>query len=266
MKKTEFKFKDTQRKALLTCWQRKSDRDKVEKFLVVVELQITIWLSGAKKPTPERKKIAHAKTICEATTKLLYELDSLPTDVSDLMNVFWLHHAYGDEYFSQADDASAQDKKTARQRTYAEVCHAIANAWHVGNDERIAAPQKVEFSKLPPDFLTLAKTVKGFLRPLVSATEEMEKTLVGAKQWQNKDLEKRLVTSIGSSYQTHFGKRPSGANGSTFRKLTSELSKILGYDLGANIVKDYCDTIRYLPLGFDPIFLVNPTDDRLHKR
>lgn len=240
MRITKFEFKDTQRKDLLTCWQRQTDREKVAKFLVEVEQRITILLT-TKPHTPEGKKIAHAKTICKAATKLLNELDSLPTDVSDLMNVFWLHHAYGDEYFSQANDASAQDEKTALQRTYAEVCHAIANAWHIGKDERNAAPQKAEFCKLPPDFLMLAKTVKGFLRPLVSATEEMEKTLVGAKQWQNKEFEKGLVSSIGSAFQKHFGKRPSGANGSTFRKLAAELSKILGYDLGANIVKDYCD-------------------------
>lgn len=237
MKKSEFKFTDTQRQGLLKCWKRQGDRLRAKEFLDDVESRIDRWLPETTKPrTSEAKKIAIAKRIQQAATEMLGALNDLPPDVAELLNVVWLRKAYGDGYFQRHSEACEADRKTAPAR--------MVRAGFVRGLTGQEPPEDVtELSKLPPDFLTQVETVMTFLLPLTDAAKEIEEAWRGSKQWQDKDLEKQLMFAAALDYRRHFDKPPSPANGSSFRKFAAELSKILsGFDFGACIVKECCES------------------------
>ncbi len=54
----------------------------------------------------------------------------------------------------------------------------------------------------------------------------------------NKEREKILIGGLACIYEKHLGKPPSAGNGSIFRKFAAELSNIIGYKLGPDIIRE----------------------------
>ena len=245
MKKPSFKFTDTQRHELLKCWVQHARKKNAAMFLDDAEFRIDIWLENdvTKPHTAEASKIAIAKRINAAATEMLAALDDIPSDVAGFLNVVWIDVAYGQYFFQRRSEACKADQETAIDRLFSRTFALLAG--------KETPPELTEFDKLPPDFLKQLPGVKGWLEPLARAADDMESMLVGAKQWNRKELEKSLIFSLAIGYRKCFGKPPSSANGSSFRRFAKELSGVLtGYEFGANIVKECCEGSASLPLRF----------------
>jgi hypothetical protein len=214
-----------------------SDRERANAYLDDAELSISIWLPHTKNPpTSTAQKIAHAKRLSNAASELNSALEAMPTDVADFLNVIWLRFCYGNDYFKRHSEACEHDKKNQMNRIF----YAFASA--LSTEPR--PPYVTETDKLPPDFHKKLPGVQDFLRALRFAATEMAAMETGAKQWQNVELERELALFLALSYRKHFGKPPSSANGSSFRKFAAELSRLLGYRLGANTVAYACDAVK----------------------
>lgn len=245
MKKPSFKFTDTQRHELLKCWVQHARKKNAAMFLDDAEFRIDIWLENdvTKPHTAAANKIAIAKRLNAAATEMLAALNEVPTDVASFLNVVWYNKAYGSEHHQRICDAYDADQETAIDRLFSRSFALLAG--------KEPPPELTEVDKLPPDFLKQLPGVKGWLEPLARAAGDMESMLVGAKQWNSKELEKSLIFSFAIGYRKCFGKPPSAANGSIFRRFAKELSGVLtGYEFGADIVKACCKACASLPPGF----------------
>lgn len=249
MKKSEFKFTDTQRQELLRCWKREGDHSKAGNFLTDVEFRIGMWLPKTVEPRKsEAEKIAIAKRVQRAATQMLGALLDLSPDVAAFLNVMWLHEAYGAEYFQRHSAACEAAEKLSAEKAY-----RVGFIRGLTDKEPPEVPTEV--SQLPPDFLAQIETVKTWLQHLEAASEQMGKILSGAKKWQDKELEKELLFAVALDYQRHFGKPPSSKNGSSFRKFAADLSRISGFEFGACIVKECCEgAARISPERFTGMF------------
>lgn len=232
-----FKLKERQRQALLTCWKRPRDREIAAVFLLDVEVIVSDWLQQLERhpSTGIKEQIAHAEDLHKKSISVRDALKDLPGDVAGLLNVIWVRSKYGMEYFRLHSEAYRKDRErnSPRKLMLTSVVRGLAPD---GTPD--APPEVSEASKLPPDFIKQAEDVLDFLDVLATASAVMGDMLKGAKQWHNKEPEKRLLYALALSYELHFGKRPSAANGTLFRKLVSDLSDILGYELGADITRE----------------------------
>lgn len=243
MKKELFAFTASQRRELLKCWVQKSQKQTVDRFLNDAEFRIECWLRNeARKPhTSAAKTIATLNRLNAAAAEMLAALNDLPADVAELLNVGWIHEAYGNKHFQKIHNAYDADRKANVSRMREQLAAAI-----VGNEP---PPIAKEVDKLPPDFLKQLPGVKGWLEPLAHAARDMASMMAEAKQWNRKELEENLIFSLAIGYRECFGKPPSSANGSSFRRFAAGLSKILtGYErFGANIVKKSCEAVASMP-------------------
>lgn len=238
MAKDTFKFKPEQRADLLKyCWTRKADKLLAEPFLDSVESCIAAWLpETSTPPTSAHLKIKHAERLHTAAAEMRAALEAMPPDVAGLLNIGWLRNRYGEDYFKWHNEACRKDKESQISHLYQVYACGLAGK---------EMPVRItECSKLPPSMLIQVAPTVDFLRSLEVSASVMARREKGAKQWQNKELEKNLAVSLVFQYRQLFGKPPSAANGSSFRRFTARISKILGYELGANIVSDACNFIR----------------------
>lgn len=236
MERLDFKFSAAQRNELMRCWKRSSEQGKVALFLDDVECCIGRWLPKANNPpTSTRQKLHSAACLSKASIEMISALEAMPPDVEGMLNVYWLQSCYGDDYTRRHREACKADRKNHIPR--------MLQAFADGLTGKVSTPYVSAVDKLPPNFHKQLPIVLGFLRHLDIAAKEFKKNEIGARQWKNKELEEDLAISIAFAYAKHFGKLPSPSNGSSFRRLASALSKLLGWDIGAHVVKCACDTV-----------------------
>lgn len=236
----EFQFTEEQRAELLKCWQRRAEREQAAEFLDEAELCISSWLPELqRRPTPVKKKIECAERLQKAAQEMVAALGGMPPDVAALLNVMWLRQKYGDDYFRQHSEACLKDRENQVAGLYKVLAHSIAGK---------PRPHIVsELDKLPPDFLKSIPAIVGMLKPLEVAAMDMTEGIRAEKNWNPKEHEKRLALSLALGYARVYGKPPSAANGSNFRKFAAQLSKILGLHIGADIVAYSCETVSIYP-------------------
>lgn len=242
MNQDKFSFTSAQRKNLLQCWKRQTDRSKAQKFIDDTERCINEWLPKTTEPragVAEQRKIL--QDMHEAALKILDTLNRMPRELGDFLNFLWIEKAYGGKYFVLHDETSHPSDSAQR-------LHDSAFDLAVPLTGALKTPRG---RKLPPDFWELAASAKTWLEPLVLVTHDFDEYLRTAKKWQEKSREKNLLLPIARSYVTNFRKLPSPTNGSSFRRFAAELSKILEYDFGACIVKDCCEITEMIMITPD---------------
>lgn len=255
MGKSDFRFNDEQRTALLTCWKRPRDRKIAAAYLLEVEWIVASWQQKKEQypPTGVKKQIILAGDLCGKAQALLESLECLPQDMAGLLNVFWLRQQYGEAYFRMHEEAHRKDHES----NYALRMAVIAGLRNIAFDNVPETPTLVsEVSKLPPDFFLQAKITINFLRGVEIASRKMAASIQGQKNWHNKESEENLLYSLALLYRDHFGKLPSAANprtgqpesASTFRKFLAELCGILGIKLGANIIREVLGALKRIHL------------------
>lgn len=243
MKQPPFRFTDDQRSKLIRCWKRRIDHVSAEKFLNDAEWRISAWLQETKEQrTSAAGQIQHADSLHQAADRLLEELNKLPRDVAKNLNTYFIRAAHGEDWFRQHREACEADRKHSIE------C-AISDGLSGGFAGKEPPPRMTEYSKLPPDLLQTLNITQDWLAALSNAAEEMQNTIKGAKQWQDKELEWSLMFSLAIGYKSAFGKAPSPTNGSVFRKLAIELSTVLHCTFGADVVRNACDSLKLLNRG-----------------
>jgi hypothetical protein len=240
MDKAGFKFTEGQRAKLLKCWPRKAEQKQAETFLDFAEGSISRWLPKRLKPgpTPVKEQIKKAERIGSAAREMVAALEDMPEDVAGHLNVGWLRRKYGEEYFRQHKEACRNDMGNQKARLYEVLANATAG--------QPISHRESERDKLPPDLPRMLPAILDTLKPLEDAAFDLANMTRDAKNWQNKELEQNLAISLALEYERIFEKPPSPANGSNFRKFAAELSKILGFELGAGTVAYACDAVRIL--------------------
>lgn len=230
MKIYTFHFSDKQREALRDCWKRSREREIAPLYLLEVERLIKHWQGTASKTTTIKQQIALANNLKINVEKTPALLEQLPQDFEKLLDGVWLHHKYGEAYFTQHSEACRKDavNNTPRRMMLDAVIRGLAPA---GAKE--ASPIRTEFSKLPPNYFQQTKTDADFLRIVASAASEIAWMLKESKSWLEKPDEEYLIFLLAYLYEHHFGKLPSAANEghlgyiSPFRSFLAELSKII---------------------------------------
>lgn len=201
-----FNFTDVKRKELMRVWKRSADRQKAESFIGGAEKIVEDWLSFAEEQrTSAPKARAYAADILKAATALQQALDALPEDVVITLKACVIERLY-------VTESRRKHEKAAR-------------------DLRCLFP-----GEQYPGLIEMAEVLESQLDLLGKAAEKL--AVIESSSGVNKGAEKWLVDILTVGYKQHFGKPPSASNGSNFRKFLAELSKILGYDLGADIARE----------------------------
>lgn len=200
-----YSFKDQQRKELMQVLPRRTAKDKeaTSRFIEAARKEVEIWLSVnivlfTTAPSEHREKLEHLK---KAATELLAALDAIPSDTGARLRAIVYTRLYCDPYKNKHID--------------------LAN-----NLKNLGMPDP-----LRGDFLN---EVLGLL---VESSTHMVDNL-DVRPGVNNDQMISLTAKISDHYMQCFQKEPTAGNGSNFRKFMSELSVILGYDFGAQTVKD----------------------------
>jgi hypothetical protein len=179
--------------------------------------------------------IIYAADLHRSIKSLTAQIEQMPADVKDMLNVIWGQLRHGEDYFDRRKNAYEADKKDQLSRMLETIIHAAK-----GDDWEYVG----EVDKLPPD---LHKHMPEMLNDLVAlehAASTFEKMTKDSKQWNRKPLEEDLAISLAMFYFYCFDKIPSAANGSSFRKFSSEFSTVTGYIIGADLVRLACKTVR----------------------
>lgn len=200
-----FNFTDIQRQKLMRVWPRATDRQKAEKFINHVENIVEIWLPGAQEPKatiPEMRN--YAASIHKAAIALQSALDAPPENVA-----FHLK-AHVDGWL---------------------------NGFHRHEHEEVTNDLRCLFPDIPrPGLFEMAEVLDSWLDLLRKFSEKL--SVMNGISGNDKSAEKQLIFMLAGTYEQDFGKPPKASNGSNFRKFSSELSGILGWELGANIVSE----------------------------
>ena len=246
MEKDKFKFSNAQRNDLVCCWKRVADREKARIFINEVESHVSLWLekinsvqdaSIAEIIARSARLNMNTRQLLQAASNTLEDLKNLPPNFAAILNIYFIGAEHGEEYFKQYSEAVQVDKNNFRL----EFADAV-NRGLTGKN----LPQRVtEVSKLPPDFLQQLEEIQGWLASLIQASGELHHVTIGSKNWNNKEPEKWLLFTLARTYKKHLGKHPSSCNGTPFKKLAAELSKILPeHNFGAIIIKECCDLVN----------------------
>lgn len=230
----EFRFTEKQLNRLLRVWPRSSDQEKARKFLEHVELTLARKLQQPS-PTPVKQMIAYAADLHRSIKSLLTLIEQMPADVKDMLDISWVQLRHGADYYDKLFLALEADKNNQRAMLLETAIHALR-----GDDWGYVS----EVDKLPPDLHKHMPEMLNDLIALEHAASTFEKMTKDSKRWNPKTLESKLAASFGLLYFYCFDKIPSAANGSSFRKFSSEFSEVTGYHIGADLVRWACETVR----------------------
>lgn len=201
-----FSLTNEQRKRLVNSgWQTAANRAKAENFIHSSQNIIKHWLAIAlegQSKAPDRRN--SASKIKKAAQKLRHTLNISPADVNETI-------------------AAEMDVRLFLPRDYPEYIEAANYLRRATGKEYTNLYQMADILDC---WLSLLSEAAGEVAAIKSASGE------------NKGREKWLVFNLAASYEFHFGELPSPENDSCFRIFCAELSKILGYELGACIVRE----------------------------
>lgn len=214
-----FEFSDSQRIKLLKVWPRRKDQQKSTTYIDQVQSHIELWLSIVEEEnTSAPQTRTHANKLLNRIDSLRQAFDELPEDFISELDANVMARLHVQKYKYEYEVAKNAIK-------------TIVNTPH--ESQRKTYPSLEEVYEILNELLVLVKDASASM------------SVLKGRPGPDKNYEKLLVKWLAEDYENVFGKAPSSSNGSTFRRLASELSSILGYELGANIIQELIYNRKY---------------------
>ncbi|HOY69560.1 MAG TPA: hypothetical protein PL131_02235 [Methylotenera sp.] len=208
-----FDFNGKQKSDLLKAWKRKNDRELAAQYIDAVRGPIELWLSlveGGKTAIPHFKD--YATKLSKNIASVINTCNSLPEDVVSRMDAMVVERLYLAKYKYE----NSMSKDALKALAITSHAHWIKTEY----------PGLEEMWEVLHDFLVIIQDVANELGELKG------------KAGPDVGNEKLLVSWLAEAYESVFNEIPSSENGSNFRKFAAELSKILGYSLGRDIINE----------------------------
>jgi hypothetical protein len=215
-----FEFSAKQRSILLKVWPREKDQQNATVYIDQVQRQIEVWLSmveDVRTSVPQTRTLAIK--LSNKIEVLKQTLDELPEDFVSHLDAGVTEKLYTKKYKYEYEMAK-------------EALNAISSSSH-----------SHWYKKEYPSLMEMDEVLNEFLILIQDVAKDM--STLKAPSGQDKGYEKLLVKWLAELYERVFNKIPSSGNGSTFRRLASELSTILGYDLGADIIRELINNRKH---------------------
>jgi hypothetical protein len=217
----EYAFKDAERAELLRVLPERSARDRAAAQLFVEAARIEVRHFLFDVPlysTSEKQHKEKLESLAKAARALHAALDAIPADTGASL--------------------------------HAEI---FTTLW--------CDPYKFHHMRIGKQLTKLGLTSfcnDDFLEGLLDVLEQAATRLAGTHKVRTKAKPENkimlgLTAKLVRHYRTFFQKEPTAGNGSNFRKFMGELSRITGYEFGAETVKEAIELVEKVSKDFAPI-------------